>query len=138
MGTVIKNIGYDRDYFGQIGLKLRHLVNVVIPTHLEKERYQNVVAIANILETYEAWLMFDVNGAAPYNEGLRLVSDGIRTPRYDLFQKDLNGKELYKVFDEKIKTNVEALKNASADQYNLEKNDYFYKGDVAKWIWKRE
>ncbi|HXL00972.1 MAG TPA: SusD/RagB family nutrient-binding outer membrane lipoprotein [Dysgonamonadaceae bacterium] len=125
---------YYGDYFGQIGLKLRHLVNVVIPAHPEKERYQNVAAIANILETYEAWLMFDVNGAAPYNEGLRLVSDGIRTPRYDLFQKDLNGKELYKVFDEKIKTNVEALKNASADQYNLEKNDYFYKGDVAKWI----
>jgi len=125
---------YYGDYFGQIGLKLRHLVNVVIPTHPEKERYQNVAAIANILETYEAWLMFDVNGAAPYNEGLRLVSDGIRTPRYDLFQKDLNDKELYKVFDEKIKANVEALKNASDDQYNLEKNDYFYKGDVAKWI----
>ncbi len=125
---------YYGDYFGQIGLKLRHLVNVVIPAHSEKERYQNVAAIANILETYEAWLMFDVNGAAPYNEGLRLVSDGIRTPRYDLFQKDLNDKELYKVFDEKIKANVEALKNASDDQYNLEKNDYFYKGDVAKWI----
>jgi len=45
--------------------------------------------------------MFDVNGAAPYNEGLRLVSDGIRTPRYDLFQKDVNGEELYKVFDKK-------------------------------------
>lgn len=125
---------YYGDYFGQIGLKLRYLVNTVIPTHPEKERYQDVAAISNILETYEAWLMFDVNGAAPYNEGLRLVSDGIRTPRYDLFQKDVNGEELYKVFDKKIKDNVNVLLNSTDDQYNLEKNDYFYQGDVAKWI----
>jgi hypothetical protein len=125
---------YYGDYFGQIGLKLRYLVNTVIANHPEKERYQDVAAISNILETYEAWLMFDVNGAAPYHEGLRLVSDGIRTPRYDLFQKDINGDELYKVFDKKIKDNVNVLLNSTDDQYNLEKNDYFYRGDVAKWI----
>ncbi len=125
---------YYNDYFGQIGLKLRYLVNTVIPLNTEKERFQNVAAIANILETYEAWLMFDVNGAAPYTDAFKLATEGVKTPKYDLFQKDLTGKELYKVFDEKIKTNVAILKNASDNQYNLGANDYFYEGDVNKWI----
>ena len=94
---------YYSDYFGQIGLKLRYLVNTVIPLNAEKDRFQNVAAIANILETYEAWLMFDVNGAAPYTEAFKLATEGIRKPKYDLYQKDINGKALYKVFDEKIK-----------------------------------
>ena len=128
------NTHYYGDYFGQIGLKLRYLVNTTIPLDPEKERFQNLAAIANILETYEAWLVYDVNGAAPYHEAFKLVTDGIRKPKYDLYQKDINGKELYKVFDEKIKENVALLQNASADQYALGNNDYFYKGDVAKWI----
>ncbi len=125
---------YYNDYFNQIGLRLRYLVNTVIPLNDEKERYQNVAAIANILETYEAWLMFDVNGAAPYTEAFKLATEGLKRPKYDLFQKDLGGKELYKVFDEKIKANVAILKNASDNQYNLGANDYFYNGDVSKWI----
>ena len=124
---------YYSDYFGQIGLKLRYLVNTVIPLNPEKDRYQHIAAIANVLETYQAWLMFDVNGAAPYMEAFK-YTDGIRTPRYDYFQKDLNGKELYKVFDEKVKANIAILQSNLANQYNLEKNDCFYGGDVAKWI----
>ncbi|MDD4800868.1 MAG: SusD/RagB family nutrient-binding outer membrane lipoprotein [Proteiniphilum sp.] len=125
---------YYSDYFEQIGLRLRYLVNTVIPLNPEKERYQDVAAIANILETYEAWLMFDVYGAAPYSEGLKLASDGIATPRYDLYQKDINGKELYKVFDEKVKDNVALLQKTSENQYNLGRNDFFYGGNVAKWV----
>ncbi len=125
---------YYGDYFGYIGLNLRYLVNTAIPLNPEKERYQNVAAIANILETYEAWLMFDVNGAAPYNEAFKNTSENITKPKYDLYQKDISGKELYKVFDEKVKKSVELLQNTSSDQYNLGKNDFFYNGDVAKWI----
>jgi len=125
---------YYSDYFGQIGLRLRYLVNTVIPLNPERERFQDIAAIANILETYQAWLMFDVHGAAPYTEGLKLASEGIGAPRYDLYQKDINGKELYKVFDEKVKENITLLQNSSDNQYNLDRNDFFYGGDVAKWI----
>ncbi|MHB9056003.1 MAG: SusD/RagB family nutrient-binding outer membrane lipoprotein [Paludibacteraceae bacterium] len=124
---------YYNDYYTQIGLKLRYLVNTVIPLNPEKDRYQNIAAIANILENYEAWLMFDVNGAAPYTEAFK-YTDGIRTPKYDFYQKDLNGKELYKVFDENIKNNVAVLMSNAANQISLDANDYFYKGDIAKWI----
>lgn len=125
---------YYDDYYGQIGLRLRYLVNTVIPLNPESERFQDVAAITNILEAYQAWLMFDVYGAAPYTEGLKLASDGISTPRYDLYQKDIEGREMYKVLDEKVKSNIDALQNSSDDQYNLERSDFFYQGDVAKWI----
>ncbi len=124
---------YYRDYYAQIGLRLKYLVNNVIPNNPEKDRYQHIVAIANILETYQAWLMFDVYGAAPYTEAFK-INEGIRTPKYELYQKGLGGKELYKVFDEKIKQNIEVLQKESKNQYKLDKNDYFYQGDVNKWI----
>ena len=125
---------YYGDYFGSIGLNLRYLVNKVIPTSAEKERYQNLAAIANILETYEAWLVFDVNGAAPYTEAFKRSSDNITKPRYDLYQKDINGEPLYKVFDRKIKENVALLQSNLENQYELGNNDYFYKGNIEKWI----
>lgn len=125
---------YYSDYFGQIGLRLRYLVNTVIPLNPEKERYQDVAAIATMLETYQAWLMFDVNGAAPYSEGLKLASEGIATPRYDLYQEDINGNPLYKLFDEKVKESVAQLQSSDESQYNLGRNDFFYGGDVANWI----
>ena len=124
---------YYNDYFSQIGLRLNYLVNTVIPLNADKDRYQDIAAIANILEAYEAWLMFDVYGAAPYHEGLKLASEGISKPRYDIYQKDINGNPMYKVLDQKVKENIAVLSN-STDQHNLGKNDYFYGGDVAKWI----
>lgn len=78
--------------------------------------------------------MFDVYGAAPYTEGLKLSSDGISTPRYDLYQNDINGEPMYKVLDNKIKENIAILQNSDDNQYNLGKNDFFYEGDVSNWI----
>lgn len=125
---------YYGDYYTQIGLRLRYLVNTVIPAADNSERYQNLAAVATILETYEAWLMFDVNGAAPYNEAFKLATEGISKPRYDLYQEDLNGDPLYKVFDAKIKENVAILMSGLANQYELGNNDYFYKGNIDYWI----
>lgn len=125
---------YYDDYFGQIGLKLRYLVNTVIPNDPDSERYGNLSAIATILETYEAWLMFDVNGAAPYHEAFRLVTENIRTPKYDLYQKDIDGNALYKLFDDKVKESVNQLLSPAPNQYEIGNNDYFFRGDIDKWI----
>ncbi len=128
---------YYNDYFTRIGQKLQYLVDEVIDKHPEKERFQDVAAISKILQSYEAWLTLDVIGAMPYNEGLSILggaSEPLWTPRYDLYQKDLNGKPMYKVLDETIKENINILHNSSDSQYKLGLNDFFYKGDVAKWI----
>lgn len=125
---------YYDDFFGQIGLKLRYLVNTVIPLSPESERYQDIAAIANMLEAYQAWLMFDVYGAAPYTEGLKLASDGIKLPRYDLYQNNVDGEVMYKVLDQKIKESINSLQNSSDDQHNLGRSDFFYGGEVASWV----
>ncbi len=128
-------VPYYEDYYQQIGLRLRYLVDMVIPNNKDKDRFQHLAAIANILETYEAWLMYDVYGAAPYTEAFKLATEGISKPRYDLYQADLNGTSLYKVFDQKIKDNVAILQSSSiTNQYELGRNDYFYEGDISKWI----
>lgn len=122
-------VPYYGDYFnGNIGLRLRYLVNTVIEYNAEKEKYSDLAAIARMLEAYEAWLMFDVYGAAPYSEAFK-VDEGIKTPVYDLY------KDKYKEFDQIVKKSVDDLSStAKAEQYPLGTNDFFYKGDISKWI----
>ncbi len=121
------------DYYGYTGLYLNHLVNDVIPNHAEKERYADIQAIAQILLSHQQWSVLDVFGAAPITEAFK-VGEGIRTPQYDLYQKSINGEPMYKIIDADVKAAVATLKASGANQYNLGNNDFFYKGDVAKWI----
>lgn len=121
---------YYGDFFGStnsIGQRLRYLVDVVIENNKEKHRFQHLAAIANILEAYQAWLLFDVYGSAPYVEAFK-VGEGIKTPTYDFYQ------DIYKEFDQTVKNGVELLYSNLENQYEIGKNDLFYKGDISKWI----
>ncbi len=118
---------YYNDYFSNYGNKLKYLIDVVIETRIDKDRYQNLAAIARILQTYEAWLVFDTNGAAPFKEGLKAL-EAVNTPQYDLLE------DLYKEFDTTIKEQVTLLLSNPANQAALGNNDFFYRGDVSKWI----
>lgn len=122
------------DGYGGFGLRLDYLINTVIPQNKDAERYNDVKAIAQILLSYEQWLMLDTYGAAPITEAFRAQSEGIRTPRYDLYQKGIDGTPMYKKIDADIKAAVDLLKASNASQYPLGTNDYFYKGDISKWI----
>ena len=121
------------DYYNYTGLYLNHLVNDVIPYHAEKERYADIQAIAQILLSHQQWSVLDAIGAAPITEAFK-VGQGIRTPQYDLYQKSINGEPMYKIIDADVKAAVATLKASGANQYNLGTNDFFYNGDVAKWI----
>ena len=121
------------DYYGYTGLYLNHLVNEVIPNHAEKERYADIQAIAQILLSHQQWSVLDCFGAAPITEAFK-VGEGIRTPQYDLYQKSINGEPMYKIIDADVKKAVATLKASGDNQYKLDKNDFFYNGDVAKWI----
>ncbi len=119
---------YDKFFGGQIGLKLRYLVNTVIKYHAEKDKFSDLAAIAKMLEAYEAWLMFDVYGAAPYTEAFK-VDEGIKLPKYDFYQ------DLYKQFDATVKQSVADLSSTTkVEQYPLGNNDFFYQGNINKWI----
>lgn len=122
------------DGYGGFGLRLDYLINNVIPLQREPERYRDVAAISKILLNYEQWLVLDTYGAAPITEAFKAQSEEIRTPRYDLYQKAIDGTPMYKKIDAEVKAAVETLKNSDETQYALGKNDFFYEGDVAKWI----
>jgi len=121
-------------YYSKFGLYLDYLVNNVIPNNEEASRYADVKAIAQILLNYEQWLVLDTYGAAPITEAFKAQSEGIRTPQYDLYQKGLDGTPMYETIDAQVKAAVETLKASDANQYALGTNDFFYNGDVAKWI----
>lgn len=119
---------YGKFFHEQIGLRLRYLVDNVIAFHPEKEKFSDLAAIAKMLEAYEAWLIFDVYGAAPYKEAFK-VNEGIRQPKYDYYQ------DVYKEFDSIVKASVDELSATNkVPQAELGNNDFFYKGDISKWI----
>lgn len=122
------------DKFGAFGLRLDNLINTVIPTQDDPDRYRDVGAIAQILMNYEQWLILDTYGAAPITEAFKAQSEGIRTPKYDLYQKSIDGTPMYEKIDAEVKAAVATLSASDANQYELGTNDFFYNGDVQKWI----
>lgn len=122
------------DKFGAFGLRLDNLINTVIPTQGDPDRYRDVGAIAQILMNYEQWLILDTYGAAPITEAFKAQSEGIRTPKYDLYQKSIDGTPMYEKIDAEVKAAVATLSASDANQYELGTNDFFYNGDVQKWI----
>lgn len=127
------NLSYSY-YYSSFGLYLNHLINTVIPENEEAERYADIKAIAEILLTHQQWLVLDCYGAAPITEAFKAQTEGIRTPRYDLYQNSVDGTPMYEVLDAQVKAAVATLKNSNSEQYNLGTNDFFYNGDVQKWI----
>ena len=123
------------NYYGSFGLRLDNLIHTLIPGTDNPERYNDIKAIAQILLNHQQWLILDAYGAAPITEAFR-NSQGIVTPKYDLYQKSAreDGMPMYKLIDSEVKAAVATLKQSGADQANLGTSDYFYNGDVAKWI----
>ncbi|MEY8687264.1 SusD/RagB family nutrient-binding outer membrane lipoprotein [Bacteroides sp. AN502(2024)] len=122
------------DGFGGFGLRLDYLIHTVIPQDATPERYNDVKAVAQILLNYEQWLLLDTYGAAPITEAFRDANEGIRTPRYDLYQESIDGTPMYKKIDAEVKGAIDLLNASNADQQNLGNNDFFYFGDIQKWI----
>lgn len=128
------NLAYSQ-YYQNFGLYLNNLISTAIPEHATPEKYNDVKAIAQILLNHQQWTVLDCLGAAPITEAFK-NKEGIKTPQYDLYQKSVreDGMPMYKVIDAEVKAAVEELKKSGADQVNLGKNDFFYNGDVQKWI----
>ena len=126
---------YD-DYYsgnGSYGLRLDYLINTVIPGSDNPEKYNDLKAISQILLNYEQWRILDTFGAAPITEAFRATA-GVRTPRYDLYQKSIDGTPMYEKIDAEVKAAIETLKASDDSQADLGTNDFFYNGDVQKWI----
>lgn len=121
------------DGAGAFGLRLDNLLNTLIPLQDHPEQYNDIAAISRVLMAYEQWRILDAFGAAPLTEAFK-VDAGIRTPRYDLYQQSVDGTPMYEVLDKQVADAVAQLGASDDSQVNLGNNDFFYKGDVAKWI----
>ena len=87
-----------------------------------------------MLLSYEQWLILDTYGAAPLTEGLKAQTERLTTPKYDLYQKAIDGTPMYKKLDAMVKECVATLKASDDKQIQLKDADFFYGGDIAKWI----
>lgn len=120
-------------YYSTFGLRLDYLINTVIPKDNDAAKYNDLKAISQILLNYEQWRVLDTYGAAPITEAFR-AQEGVRTPRYDLYQKGIDGTPMYEKIDKEVKAAVEMLKASDASQVVIGNNDFFYTGDIQKWI----
>lgn len=120
-------------YYSTFGLRLDYLINTVIPKDNDAAKYNDLKAISQILLNYEQWRILDTYGAAPITEAFR-AQEGVRTPRYDLYQKGLDGTPMYQKIDNEVKAAVETLKASDESQAAIGNNDFFYNGDIQKWI----
>ena len=123
------------NYYSSFGLRLDNLINTLIPGTDNPERYKDIKAIAQILLNHQQWLILDTYGAAPITEAFR-NSQGIVTPKYDLYQKSAreDGMPMYKLIDSEVKAAVATLMASDGNQAALGTSDFFYNGDVSKWI----
>ena len=122
-------------YYQNYGLYLDNLIKNSIPAQNNPEKYNDLKAVAEILMSHQQWLILDRFGAAPFTEAFK-ATEGVKTPKYDLYQKSVQEGEapMYKVLDAKVKDAVATLKQSNSDQVALGKADYFYNGDIQKWI----
>ena len=132
--TSPSNLAYSY-YYSTFGLRLDNLINTNIPGQENPEKYNDVKAIAQILLNHQQWTVLDCLGAAPITEAFK-NNQGIKTPRYDLYQESVREDRMpmYKVLDAEVKAAVALLKQSNSEQVNLGNNDFFYNGDVQKWI----
>ena len=125
-------------FYSDFGLRLDYLINNLIKNHERAAEYQDIKAIAQILLNHQQWMVLDTYGAAPILEAFKQAEGdgGIKTPKYDLYQKSSreDGKPMYKIIDEEVKAAVATLNASDESQAKLGTSDFFYNGDVAKWI----
>ena len=132
--TSPSNLAYS-NYYSNFGLYLDNLINTAIPGQANPEKYNDVKAIAQILLSHQQWTVLDCLGAAPITEAFK-SAEGIKTPKYDLYNESVREDKMpmYKVIDAEVKAAVELLRKSGPDQAKLGTADFFYGGDIQKWI----
>lgn len=116
------------DFYKNIGRYTKEIETVVSALPAEEQtKYQNIAAIAKIIQVYTAWRVSDNNGSIPYTEALRARTDEIFTPKYD------SQSELFGVWDAELKAAIATLASNPANQVSYGSSDMFYSGDAAKW-----
>ncbi|WGQ11936.1 SusD/RagB family nutrient-binding outer membrane lipoprotein [Pedobacter gandavensis] len=118
---------YYEDYYKVVGVGLnRLLAKIEVMPEDQKIRYENLKALSQITDVYQAWRAVDLFGAMPYDQAFQDLKYPNPIYEYDY--------DLYKKFDAKLKTAATAIKNIPGNQVDMALNDLFYNGDMTKWL----
>ena len=125
-GGPVPPFAFYNTYFNTIGFGMQRTIEKIdaMPAG-EKDTYDNLKAICQIVKTYEAWRISDAVGAIPYKQAFDDVQYPL--PIYDFEQT------LYKTFDSTLKVAATTLKADKANQVDLGQQDFFYGGDIQRW-----
>lgn len=99
------NFYYSRYYSS--GKNLNSLV-AYIDSELEpvdRPKYQDIRAIARLLQTHEAWVIFTNYGSMVYSEAFK-VREGVKFPSYDIYNSET---AIYKSLDDTMKMCIAQL-----------------------------
>lgn len=120
--------GLYNDLYNTVGRytsQIQSLVNAMSAD--EKVKYQNVVAIAQIVKVYTAWRVSDNNGSIPYTQAWQARDNSVFTPEYD------SQEELFAIWDTELKAAVTTLGSALTNQVAYGSSEVFYSGNPASW-----
>ena len=93
----------------------------------ERSKYDQMVAIMNIMSNYLAILDSDLYGSMPYSEAGQARYGGTLTPKYD------TQTEIFDAALNELNNDIDKLKNAT-DQISLGGQDPMYSGNTGKWV----
>ncbi len=111
------------DYFTTTGRDFHRIIEKIngIQNPILKDGYANLRAIAQIMDTYDAWKVVDIYGAMPYTQAFNVAQFPV--PKYDYSW------ELYLLFDKQLKQSVDTLTAKTTGQIDFSKQDFFYGAD---------
>lgn len=88
---------------------------------VNRPRYQDIYAIARVLQMHEAWTIFTNYGAMVFNDAFK-VREGVTYPVYDIYSVDI-----YKQLDDSVKMCIDMLSAPmNPDAVALGMQDGFY------------
>lgn len=94
---------------------------------VDQMRYQSIEAMCKPLLVYMGLFSTDMYGSIPYTEAARGLHEGILTPKYE------RQEDLFKIWDEELKSAAALLNSHPNGQVALGKQDFIYQGDLEKW-----
>ncbi len=116
-------IGLYYDWLYSVGYKMVLLQTYLNDNLTETEalQYQDLRAMAGIMQIYHAFRVFQNYGAAVYSDGFKAITEGITTPVYDIFSN-----EVYESLDDELAGYIAVLEQKKEGQSEVGIYDPIY------------
>ncbi|WP_316804922.1 SusD/RagB family nutrient-binding outer membrane lipoprotein [Pedobacter nototheniae] len=123
------NTRYGKIFYGRLGPALIDAIkNIESMPEADKNARIQMKAISQILLSYYAFYVSDINGSIPYTQAFQVRYGGTKTPVYDTQQA------IFAKVDAELKASVATLKSTQAvTQISLAGNDPYFNGDATLW-----